>query len=64
MMISLLNTGKKAVYSGKFVVYMAVQTMELVSIHRLDFVNYLWRIKYLVISIPTFGTIEKAISTG
>ena len=63
MMIPPSSIGKKAVYGGKFVVYIAVQTMELMSIYRLDSINYLWRIKCFAISILTFGTIKKAIST-
>ena len=63
-MILLSGIGKKVVYGGKFVVYMTVQAMELMSVHRLDSVNYLWRIKCLTISVSTFRAIEKAISTG
>ncbi len=62
-MIPPSNIGKKAAYNGKFVVYITMQTMELMSVYRLDFINYLWRIKCLAISVPAFGTIEKTIST-
>jgi len=64
MIIPPSNIDKKAAYGGKFVVCMAVQIIELMSVYRLDSVNYLWRIKCLAISVPVFGTIEKAISTG
>ncbi len=64
MIIPPSNINKKTVYGGKFVVCMAVQAIELMSIHRLDSINYSWRIKCLAISVPAFGAIEKAISTG
>jgi hypothetical protein len=62
-MIPSSNIDKKAAYGGKFVVCMAVQAMELMSVYRLDSINYLWRIKCFAISVSTFGAIEKAIST-
>ena len=63
-MIPLSSTNKKTAYGGKFVVCITVQAIKLISTYRLDSVNYPWRIKYLAISIPTFGAIEKAISIG